>query len=61
MENNIAPKKSKMPNLKSNRGDAPVNNMELSGSSINLQGQKLPGVFKQQAKNLEKIKNDKSR
>ena len=35
--------------------------MEVSGNSEYLQGQKLPGVFKQQAKHLGKIKEDKNK
>jgi len=35
--------------------------MEVSGGSEYLQGQKLPGVFKQQAKHLDKIKEDKNK
>jgi hypothetical protein len=35
--------------------------MEVSGESDYLQGQKLPGVFKQQAKHLNKVKEDKNK
>ena len=44
-----------------NKPPAQLTDMELSGSSIQLQGQKLPGVLKQQAKNLDKVKQEKTK
>lgn len=35
--------------------------MEVSGTSEYLEGKKLPGVFKQQAKHLDRVKDDKAK
>lgn len=35
--------------------------MNLSGSDVYLQGQKLPQVFKQEKKNLSKIRDDREK
>ena len=42
-------------------GGFPSSKMEVSGDSEYLQGQKLPGVFKQQTKHLDKVKEDKNK
>lgn len=40
-------------------GSALKNTTSNDDNTMSLQGQKLPGVFKQQAKNLEKVKQEK--
>ena len=39
----------------------PTNPLNLSGSDVYLQGQKLPQVFKQEKKNLSKIRDDREK